>query len=73
MRSADFPCRDMYGLVRLSCAGEETFLEMVRADSGRIPESVRLFLGDRIRDALMGLEDEERARAIEEALSEVGI
>jgi len=64
---------DSYDLVRLACVDEESFLDVVRMDSERIPCSVRLFLADRIRNALVDMKDEESARVIETTLREVGI
>lgn len=62
-----------YALIRLASVDEEAFLEVVRNDSVRIPVSVKLFPGDRIRNALTGMENDERAMRIVEALDELGI
>jgi len=64
---------DSYDLIRLASTDEETFLRIVRTDSRMIPCSVRLFLADRIRNALVGITDKRSASVIEAALREVGI
>lgn len=62
-----------YDLIRLSCTNEDAFIAQVRTDSKKIPPSVRLFLADQIRNALMGIDDVESSRVIQSALLEVGI
>lgn len=60
-------------MLHLACNEEAAFLSLVKAESAKIPLSVRMFLADRIRNALMGMEDEERVKDIENALNAVGI
>lgn len=60
-------------LIHLACHHEEAYLELVRKDSEKIPLSVKMFLGDKVRNTLMGMRDQERANRITAALSEVGI
>jgi len=69
-RTEGFEFTDM---LHLACNEEAAFLSLVKTESAKIPLSVRMFLADRIRNALMGLEDDERVKDIENALDAVGI
>jgi len=60
-------------MIHLACTSEVAFLDLVRAESEKIPLSVRIFLADRIRNALMCMGDNEHAGVIENALEVVGI
>ena len=64
---------DFTDMLHLACNEEAAFLSLVKTESAKIPLSVRMFLADRIRNALMGMEDEERVKVIENALDAVGI
>ncbi len=69
-RTEGFEFTDM---LHLACKEEAAFLSLVKTESAKIPLSVRMFLADRIRNAHMGMEDEERVKDIENALDAVGI
>jgi len=60
-------------LLALSTTDKERFLKLVRKEKDNIPMSVRLFLSDKIRNILAGMEDREKAKKIAKVLSEVGI
>lgn len=64
---------DFTDMLHLACKEEVAFLSLVKTESAKIPLSVRMFLADRVRNALMGLEDDERVKDIENALDAVGI
>lgn len=64
---------DFTDMLHLACNEEAAFLSLVKAESAKIPLSVKMFLADRIRNALMGMEDDERVKDIENALDAVGI
>ena len=64
---------DFEKMLHLASRKEAAFLALVSAESKKIPLSVRMFLADQIRNALMGMEDTERAEVIERALDVVGI
>ena len=64
---------DFTDMLHLACNEEAAFLSLVKSESSKIPLSVRMFLADRIRNALMGMEDEERIKVIKDALDAVGI
>lgn len=64
---------DFKDMLNFACKEEAAFLSLVKAESSKIPLSVRMFLADRIRNALMGMEDEERVKVIKDALEAVGI
>lgn len=59
-------------LLHLACKDEKAFLKLVEEESVAIPASVKMFLADQIRNALMG-EKSQKAKIIEKALSVVGI
>lgn len=69
-RAEGFEFTDM---LHIACKEEAAFLSLVKTESAKIPLSVRMFLADRIRNALMGMEDDERVKDIENALDAVGI
>lgn len=61
-------------LVELAVKDEERFMKKVKEESMTIPASVRIFLADAIRNALVGLENDHHARVkILDALKVVGI
>lgn len=64
---------DFEKMLHLASRKEAVFLALVSAESKKIPLSVRMFLADQIRNALMGMEDTERAEIIVRALDTVGI
>ena len=64
---------DFEKMLHLASRKEAAFLALVSAESKKIPLSVRMFLADQIRNALMGMEDTERAEIIVRALDTVGI
>lgn len=64
---------DFTDMLHMACNEEAAFLSLVKAESAKIPISVRIFLADRIRNALMGMEDDERVKVIDDALDAVGI
>ncbi|MBI5327024.1 MAG: hypothetical protein HZB80_01860 [Deltaproteobacteria bacterium] len=59
-------------LLEIACKNEGKFIEIVRRESSNIPLPVRMFIADKIRNAVMGM-DEKRSRTITEALATVGI
>lgn len=60
-------------LLRLACNDEQAFLKVVQEESVAIPASVKMFLADQIRNALMGEKKSQKAKIIEKALAVVGI
>lgn len=61
------------GLLKIVTRSPDEFLKIVKRDSGNIPMSIRMFLGDAIRNALCVPDKTELTNRISSALKEVGI
>jgi hypothetical protein len=59
-------------LLQLFSESEDRFVEIVRVDSLQIPLSVKLYLSNRIRNAMVGI-DRPTAERVVEALKIVGM
>lgn len=63
-----------YKLLEIATKDEDTFMQIVKEESMAIPGSVRMFLTDKIRNAVSTLEDNHMARLkILNALETVGL
>ncbi|MBI5327346.1 MAG: hypothetical protein HZB80_03495 [Deltaproteobacteria bacterium] len=63
-----------YDLIELASRNEKAFIQLVKKESTVMPASVRLFLADKIRNAITGLEKNHNARVkILNALETIGI
>ncbi|MBI5682870.1 MAG: hypothetical protein HZC45_06880 [Deltaproteobacteria bacterium] len=63
-----------YRLLEIATRDENAFLQIVKEESMEIPGSVRMFLTDKIRNAVSVLEDNNRTRLkILNALEIVGL
>lgn len=60
-------------LLKLSIGNPEVYMEIVKKDSQDIPMSIRMFLGDAIRNAMCVSDKQKMTNRINSALREVGI